>query len=77
MRVRRYSAIEQGHQPRLYYTPEAGSKRLTLGKRLARWLHTRFRKLPHGRDRIEPGVPSELIGTGYNPPYIPTKKDPA
>lgn len=78
MRVGRYSEIEAGHQPRMFFAPEAGRNRLTLGKRISRWFRLTFGQLPRGRDRVEPGLPPELIGTGYKPPYFPpNKKEPA
>ena len=69
------SDIDPGHQPRRYYTPAAQVEPMSVWRKIARWFLAAFRK-PRGYNAVTPGLPPEIIGTGYRPAYYPNDKTP-
>lgn len=70
-----HSDIDPGHQPRRYYTPAAPVRHMGILRKIARWVGARCRN-PRGHNAVPPGLPPEIIGTGYRSAYYPNDKTP-
>lgn len=62
------------HQVHFYQVPAGGTFHATTAARAGGFLRRLFtrRRKPEGHGRVQPGLPIDMIGGGYNPPYYPT-----